>query len=373
MSGPGIFLIRDDGELVEMMEEAYDSERRLQMLLARHPNLLAGGQINSLEPRRWLLVRREAPLPVEEGSSNWFSVDHLFLDQDGIPTLVEVKRSSDTRIRREVVGQLLDYAANAVLYWPVETIRNHFEERCAREGDNPDRALDELLLGESPTEEFWSRVKTNLLAGRIRLVFVADVIPGELQRIVEFLNQQMDPAEVLAIEIRQYVGDDLRTLVPRVIGLPAKAVEVTERRRWDEAAFFGALRAAHGDRASDAARHLLYWARDRGLRLWWGQGKQLGSFMPIVDHKGVGHTFIAVWSNGYLELQFQHMRLRPPFDSEDSRREFCRMINHVPGANVPEDAIARRPSLPLDLLTTEEARKALMEAMDWFVKQVRDS
>ena len=40
-------------------------------------------------------------------------VDRLFLDQDGVPTLVEVKRSSDTRIRREVVGQLLEYAANA--------------------------------------------------------------------------------------------------------------------------------------------------------------------------------------------------------------------------------------------------------------------
>jgi hypothetical protein len=33
-------------------------------------------------------------------------------DQNAVPTLVEVKRSSDTRIRREVVGQMLDYAAN---------------------------------------------------------------------------------------------------------------------------------------------------------------------------------------------------------------------------------------------------------------------
>ena len=32
-----------------------------------------------------------------------------------MPTLVEVKRSSDTRIRREVVGQMLHYAANAVV------------------------------------------------------------------------------------------------------------------------------------------------------------------------------------------------------------------------------------------------------------------
>jgi hypothetical protein len=55
------------------------------------------------------------------------SVDHLFVDQDAVPTLVEVKRSSDTRIRREVVGQMLDYAANAVVYWPLERLRATFE------------------------------------------------------------------------------------------------------------------------------------------------------------------------------------------------------------------------------------------------------
>jgi hypothetical protein len=38
------------------------------------------------------------------------------LDQDAIPAIVEVKRSTDTRIRREVVGQMLDYAANSVVY-----------------------------------------------------------------------------------------------------------------------------------------------------------------------------------------------------------------------------------------------------------------
>ena len=32
----GMFLIRDDGELVEMLERAYDSENLLQGLLARY-------------------------------------------------------------------------------------------------------------------------------------------------------------------------------------------------------------------------------------------------------------------------------------------------------------------------------------------------
>ena len=40
---------------------------------------------------------------------------------------MEVKRSGDTRIRREGVGQMLDYAANAGVYWPVEEIKAKFE------------------------------------------------------------------------------------------------------------------------------------------------------------------------------------------------------------------------------------------------------
>jgi hypothetical protein len=42
----------------------------------------------------------------------WWSLDHLVVDQDAVPTFVEVKRASDTPARREVVAQMLDYAAN---------------------------------------------------------------------------------------------------------------------------------------------------------------------------------------------------------------------------------------------------------------------
>ena len=45
--------------------------------------------MNAAEPRRWLLVAREAGLPGEEGGGDRWSVDHLFLDQDAIPTVVE--------------------------------------------------------------------------------------------------------------------------------------------------------------------------------------------------------------------------------------------------------------------------------------------
>ena len=111
----GIYLIRDDGGLVEMTEQPYGTEELLQKLLADYPNFLAGDQIDRDVPRRWLLVSREVSLASEEDGAGRWSVDHLFLDQDAVPTIVEVKRSTDTRIRREVVGQMLDYAANAVV------------------------------------------------------------------------------------------------------------------------------------------------------------------------------------------------------------------------------------------------------------------
>src|SRR5581483_6590203 len=128
----GIYLIQPDGALVEMTEAAYDTEAVLQELLARYPSVLAGEQVNRAEPRRWLLISREMPVASGEAGGGRWSLDHLFLDQDGVPTLVEVKRGSDTRIRREVVGQMLDYAANGVVYWPVDAIRASFVNTCAK-------------------------------------------------------------------------------------------------------------------------------------------------------------------------------------------------------------------------------------------------
>jgi hypothetical protein len=174
----GIYLIQNDGQLVEMTEKTYDSEDLLQGLLAQYPNLLAGDQMDASQPRRWLLISRERGVPAEEGGGYRWSVDHLFLDQDAVPTIVEVKRSRDTRIRREVVGQILDYAANAVVYWPVETVRAEFEAQH----EDPQQVITDFLVGlDTNEEEFWQKAKTNLQAGKVRLVFVADEIPTTLR------------------------------------------------------------------------------------------------------------------------------------------------------------------------------------------------
>ena len=166
--GNGIFLIQTDGSLVEMPQSPYNSEEVLQDLLAKYPNILTGNQNEDSEPTRWLLVKQEMGVPDNQFVGNRWSLDHLFLDQNGIPTLVEVKRATDTRIRREVVGQMLDYAANAIVYWPIEKIRENLEQTLLENDEDEDEIFAIFLDDEINREEFWKRVETNLRSGRVR-------------------------------------------------------------------------------------------------------------------------------------------------------------------------------------------------------------
>ena len=377
---PGaIYVLKSDDELIEMRQEGYLLEAHLQDLLAKYPSLLAGEGVNPASPRRWLLVRKEAGLAdSEDGGMRW-SLDHLFFDQDAVPTLVEVKRSSDTRIRREVIGQMLDYAANAVVYLPVEQIRSWFEERCSRQGRDPADVMAEAFGPAVDPAAFWQDAKTNLQAGRIRLVFVADEIPAELQRIVEFLNGQMDPAEVLAIAIPQFVGrdasgNDMKTLVPTVIGRTAeaerkKSISRGPGRQWDEEAFFAGL--AEG---GDVARALQAWARETGLaRIVFGKGNNVGA---MAFHTDAFHTFyplFTVWHSTRIELQFAIWKNRPVLKDVGWRRAFLDRLNQIQGVEIPPEKVGALPSIPLAALEDAPSRKMFTDAFADLVLELRQA
>jgi hypothetical protein len=371
---PGIYSIDDQGQLVEMSEQPYPTEDALQSLLEQHPELLADDQPAG-ERRRLVLVAREAGLASEEDGALRWSVDHLFLDEEAVPTLVEVKRSSDTRIRREVVGQMLDYAANAILYWPIENLRTSFEETCANHGDSPEDRLAELLGPQADQEAFWQAAKTNLLAGRIRMIFVADQIPTELQRIVEFLNGQMASAEVLALELRQYVGEGQRALVPRIFGQTASAGRAKsagrQARQWDEDSFFADVEERRGREEAQVARAVFDWAGENDQRIFFGSGQTVGSFYPIVDYGGQRYWGISVWTDGRAACDFSSLRNRPPFDSESKRLELLERLNGIPGVpQAPRDKINGVQKIPLSALRDKPALESFFEVLLWFKDEV---
>jgi hypothetical protein len=355
-----------------MEEVKYESEDVLQRLSAKFSNLLSGDQMDSEEPRRWLLVKREMGVPSDEDTSDRWSLDHLFLDQDGIPTLVEVKRSSNTDVRRKVVGQMLDYAANAVMNWPVEQLKEAFQTTCATEKRDPKEEVSKFLGPKGDFPEFWQRVGTNLKTGKVRMVIVADQIPIELRRIIEFLNKQMDPAEVLALEVRQYAGKDLKTLVPRLIGQTAGTVKgIAPSRTWTQERFFEAMEEQTGREEVEVVRELLRWAAKKGMHISWGKGKKYGSLYPVLEHNGEEYYPFGVITNGELYVGFNDIKTRPPFDSEKKRVELLAKLNSVSDKQLSKDCINRWVPMSLSSLKNPANLKKFKSTFDWLVREVK--
>ena len=326
-----VFVLKDPQTLVAMQPADFASEDHFQALLADFPSLLSGDQGDGTSARRWMLIKREKSVAAQEGGAGRWSVDHLFVDQDGVPTLVEVKRQTDTRIRREVVGQMLDYAA------------------------------------------LWERMSTNLQAGRIRMLFVADRIPPELRRIVEFLNRQMSPAEVLALELRQFEGEGLKTIVPVLYGQTEDAQSRKEvggpKRQWDQETFFADFGERNTPEACQTAEKIFSWMRQNGDQIVFGRGAKDGSVSIMVMGGGQKNYPMSIWTYGRIEIEFQYL-IRGSFAPEDKRRELLRRLNDIEGIALPRDSITRRPTIPITTFSSDVRLKAFLKVMDWLLGEI---
>ncbi|RQD81488.1 MAG: hypothetical protein D5R96_06835, partial [Methanocalculus sp. MSAO_Arc2] len=369
-----IFLLKDDKELLEMKETPYDSEDLIQQLLQDYPALLTGDQINPEQPRKWLLITREMGVPDTEGGKGRWALDHLFLDQDGIPTLVEVKRSTDTRTRREVVAQMLDYAANSVQYWTIDDIISSFTYTCEKAEKGPGEILGTFLFDTENPDEYWERVQANLRRGNIRLLFVADTIPAELKRIIEFLNEQMNPAEVLGVEVKQYTGrqDKNKTLVSRVVGQTMKAIDTKKIRSgvpklWDRESFIQQLRekAAPGD--AEVVEKIFNWCDSNGFALKFGKGVDQATVRIGLDIPNKGFKQI-VLLEGYGGLAFFFGVLGKNFSvfkEQDALTQLLHQLNTECGFKFNPGKIDSYSYSPISTLSDERRVSAFLSKLEW--------
>lgn len=309
--------------LTPLSPSAPPDEDRLQALIERHPELVGRGDA------RLLLVSREQGV-ADKPEAGWrWSLDHLFVTPESMPVLVEVKRAADTRLRREVIGQLLDYAANGAVHWTEAMLAQSFARTCEARDADPGVVLMDFLADEDAAEGFWRRVEANLRDGRVRLLIVADSIPPELARVVEFLNEPMQ-AEVLAVELRHFRAKDGQLLlIPRIVGETeqtkvqkggAVAPEPVSVEEWLDREIGPSGTAAR----EGADAWLAVWGRyaDR-FRL---SGKQESLAVEIDRLRGGTGRPAQIWRDGTCSLDFHRAReeKRNVFGGEEGRSAFLR-------------------------------------------------
>jgi hypothetical protein len=82
-----VYVLKPDGRSETMKPVlCKDEDRELQTLLKHNFDLLPGDQIDPDAPCRWMLVRREMPVPDPYTGADRWSIDYLFVDQAATPT-----------------------------------------------------------------------------------------------------------------------------------------------------------------------------------------------------------------------------------------------------------------------------------------------
>ena len=350
-----VYIIGSDGSTEEMSNVHCENEDlELQRVLEVNPDLVPGDQINPSDPRRWLVVKREMPVPDPTTGDNRWSIDLFFADQDAMPTFIECKRYKDTRAKREVVGQMLEYAANGHYYWSKDEMRNYAEQAAEKNGISLEEEINRLQPDEPESVDgFFQHVQNNLREGQVRLVFFMEEAPAELKSVVDFLNKQMERAEVLLVEARQYEQKGIKIVTPILFGYTEEArqvkktVSVTtgQRRRWDKKSFFQDARERLTEEQVNSIKLLLDKSQDLKCELSWGTGKTAGSFSVKWPHIGK-YSVYTVFSDGRLTMNFGS------FNNQPEQREFIEFLKDRLVANlgftVPEDYERRYPNYPIE-------------------------
>lgn len=184
-----VHLISGDGdeqtaEPLKPLELSTEATKRfdegwLQDLIFRCPELLP---VNEIEPVFGDLIPVCRELPTQVGP-----LDVVYVNSLGMLTLVECKLWRNPEARRQVVGQILDYA-NSICRWSYADLQGAVR-RALRE----ERAsLFEIVGGgenELSEPEFVDNVSRNLKRGRFLLMIVGDGIRESVELISDYLQE----------------------------------------------------------------------------------------------------------------------------------------------------------------------------------------
>ena len=184
------------------------------------------------------------------------------------------------------------------------------------------------------------------------------------------------------MESLQFVGQGVKTLVPRVLGQTETTrqrkraqtgrQESASREEITEADFMSLVRSERTSEEAEIIEHLIQWARSQGLEDDFRQGQRGAVFYPQFIQDGVDYSPIVVDQDGYVRIQMRRLKNRPPFDSVSKRSSLHERIKDIPGLVLTDAGMEGLSLIPIASLTEEAQRTAFLNALDFMLTEVRE-
>lgn len=335
-------ILVQDKQGVRALEPGFADEKELQTFLRENSDLMPTDEIEVGTPPL-LCIGWE--VGVASGSQ-----DLLYIDETGLLTIVETKLKKNPEARREVVGQILEYASDASA-WTASDVEAKAQKFYASKECPPGyerKSLEEALRyflekTDSPAredfsyEDFLNQISTNLQRGHIRLIIAIDETPPSLLRTVEFVNRFSERFEMYLIQLKRFhdeaTGQNI--FVPALFG----RVGSTRRppgRLWDKEGFL--QQASNKARESMPVLERLLEFAEREKGIVWGKGATFGSFaFTFTNESGKRVPAFLVMANGMVSIDFSILRKSLDAKVISSFRDDLALAEDVPREVIATD------------------------------------
>ncbi len=201
--------------------ESTFSERKLQEVLSKYPELLAVDQVDP--------VFAPAVCIGKETATGAGPLDVLYISPQGYLTIVETKLWRNPQARREVIAQVVDYAKQ-IARWDYARLEEAFLQYAKAQAINAKSLYDFVCeASQEDVEEipFIDSVERNLRQGRFLMLIVGDGIHENVASMASYLlttpnlNFNLQLMEIACYGMPD--GNGSVMLVPSII---ARTVEV---------------------------------------------------------------------------------------------------------------------------------------------------
>jgi hypothetical protein len=292
------------------LNEKHFQENWLQKIIHKNPQILP---IDDIESGFAPLISLGREISTSVGY-----IDNLYISPNGYLTIVETKLWRNPEAKREVVGQIIDYAKE-LTNWNFTKL-NDGVKNSSQLYNNNSKGIIELIKDFEKIEEheeykIIDNIERNLKRGRFLLLIVGDGIRESVEEMVDFLSNTPQIQFTLGlVELQFYKNPNVEgelIAIPNLITrtreitraivkienstngnvtietdfIEEKVKPITARTTITEDDFFEQLQQNTDYESAEFAKHILATVKEKGYFVEWRQGAFVAK---ILDPNGSG-------------------------------------------------------------------------------------
>jgi hypothetical protein len=292
------------------LNEKHFQENWLQKIIHKNPQILP---IDDIESGFAPLISLGREISTSVGY-----IDNLYISPNGYLTIVETKLWRNPEAKREVVGQIIDYAKE-LTNWNFTKL-NDGVKNSSQLYNNNSKGIIELIKDFENIEEheeykIIDNIERNLKRGRFLLLIVGDGIRESVEEMVDFLSNTPQIQFTLGlVELQFYKNPNVEgelIAIPNLITrtreitraivkienstngnvtietdfIEEKVKPITARITITEDDFFEQLQQNTDYESAEFAKHILATVKEKGYFVEWRQGAFVAK---ILDPNGSG-------------------------------------------------------------------------------------